>query len=189
MLNLKNFQVVQPNELLKRYLGGPLINALFLQSEDGIDWYAVQSRFQTDTVKIAYDANGIIRQTVGKSDADGSYDVSLLVPINLSVTEVDADTYPPGVTLDGSWKFNEETQVVYQDAAIASDLIYQRNLHQRDDLLTKCTAYAFAVQSGAALGNPRPGTSEALQQYADALLSVDLTLDKPDWPVFPLSEF
>lgn len=183
MLNLKKFQVAQPDELLKTHLGGPLMNAVFLQSEDGIDWYAVQSRFQTDTAKIAYDANGIIRQTVGKPDADGNYDVSLFVPINLSVAEIDADNYPPGVTLDGSWMFDGET--VYQDAAVVSDRIYQHNLQKRDDLLTKCAAYAFAVQSGAALGNSRPGASEALQQYADALLSVDLTQAEPDWPLQP----
>ncbi|MBJ3590089.1 hypothetical protein JGC56_02775 [Salmonella enterica subsp. enterica serovar Saintpaul] len=40
-------------------------------------------------------------------------------------------------------------------------------------------------QSDRQVGNPRPGASEALQQYADALLSVDLTLSEPDWPEIP----
>lgn len=188
MLNLKSFQVVQPDELLKTHLGGPLMNALFLESEDGIDWYAVQSRFQADTVKIAYDANGIIRQTVGKPDANGNYDVSLLVPINLSVAEIDADNYPAGVTLDGSWKFNEEIQVVYQDAAIASDLVYQRNLHKRDDLLAKCISYATAIQFSAARNTARTGDDDAIQalhRVADELRDVDLSAENPVWPEIP----
>lgn len=183
MLNLKNFQVTQPDEILKSHLSGPLMNALFLQSEGGVDWYAVQSRFQTNTVKIAYDAAGVIRQIVDKPDADGNYDVSLLVPINLSVAEIAVNYLPDGTDINGSWVFDGVS--VYQDSAIVSDLLYQRNLQRRDSLLTKCAAYAFAVQPGAAFSNTHSGISEVLQQYADALLNVDLTLAKPDWPEVP----
>ncbi|MFV0570230.1 MAG: tail fiber assembly protein [Citrobacter portucalensis] len=71
---------------------------------------------------------------------------------------------------------------------VADSGIHLSNLQQRDALLTTCAAYSFAIQSSAVLDKPREGDNEALlslQQYADNLRDVDLTLAEPDWPEVP----
>lgn len=56
------------------------IPAMFLKSSEGVDWYECQSHFSTKTLKIQYDDKGIIDQA--------SFDVTKLVPVNYSVSEV-----------------------------------------------------------------------------------------------------
>lgn len=66
--------------------------------------------------------------------------------------------------------------------------IHLSNLQQRDALLAKCAAYAFALHSSTELNNPRVGDGAALlalRQCADALRDVDLTQVEPDWPEPP----
>lgn len=54
--------------------------AMFLKSTEGVDWYECQSHFRPETLKIQYDDKGIIDQAC--------FDVSRLVPVNYSVSEV-----------------------------------------------------------------------------------------------------
>src|SRR5690606_10939407 len=96
--------VVQPDEQLIEQFRGAGGEALFMMSDEGEEWYSSQQLFSDDTIKIAYDADNIICSVVDRPDADGKYDVSLLVPVNLSVTEISPEDYPDGVTLDGTWK-------------------------------------------------------------------------------------
>ncbi|HCI6131750.1 TPA: hypothetical protein NPN84_003709 [Klebsiella variicola subsp. variicola] len=70
-------------------------DALYLQTEDGLDWYCHLSRFSPETLKICFDAEGIIRSA--------STDASRLCPLGLSVTEVAESEIPGGFTADGTW--------------------------------------------------------------------------------------
>ncbi|HDC4427928.1 TPA: tail fiber assembly protein [Enterobacter asburiae] len=91
MITLKNFVQYEPE--FKDFL----FNAIFLKSEDGLDWYYHMSRFQADTLKICYDSNNIIRSF--------SYQADRLFPLGLSVTEVDAEIVPDGLTNTGTWMY------------------------------------------------------------------------------------
>lgn len=188
MLNLKKFKITQPPALLKSHLSGPMGDTIFLESEEGREWYSAQSQFQKDTVKISYDADGVIRQIVNKADASGNYDVSLLVPINLSVAEIAVADSPEGMILDGTWKFDEDSQSVYQDADAVASRTLAKNTLEYNSRLRACTDLAFPLQSAVMLGVATDKQQEdlaALQQYAVDLMAVDLTANPASFPVAP----
>ncbi|ORM62216.1 tail assembly chaperone [Pantoea rodasii] len=54
---------------------------IYLRDEKDRDWYTLLKEFSSDTLKIAYDAEGIIRSA--------SLDASMLFPAGLSVSEVE----------------------------------------------------------------------------------------------------
>ncbi|HCU14138.1 phage tail fiber assembly protein [Hafnia paralvei ATCC 29927] len=74
--------------------------ALHLQSEDGQDWYDVREKLSAEKLKIAYQADGVIRQQ--------SYNAVELFPENLSVAEVSKKSIPNDFPerLDGNWIFD-----------------------------------------------------------------------------------
>lgn len=72
--------------------------ALYLQDEDGQDWYEAQKDFQEDTLKIQFNAQGIITSM--------SQDVSALWPVEQSVTEVVIADIPKGLDIHGGWVFD-----------------------------------------------------------------------------------
>ncbi|EIS9095825.1 DUF4376 domain-containing protein [Salmonella enterica] len=74
---------------------------IYLRDDNGNDWYESQSLFQEDTWKIAYDADGVI--------CSCSQDVSMLYPINMSVTEV--EKLPAKFEVDLTWRFDGENIV------------------------------------------------------------------------------
>ncbi|WP_170865721.1 tail fiber assembly protein [Serratia plymuthica] len=92
MKNLKNLKQYTPNE--------PAFGkaVAYLHDEDGNDWYDHQKEFAAGTLKVAYDAEGIIWAV--------SRDVSMLWPINLSVVEVSEKSAPSGLSDTGEWVFN-----------------------------------------------------------------------------------
>ncbi|EDJ9870710.1 phage tail protein [Salmonella enterica] len=76
---------------------------MFLFSEDGQEWYECQKQFAPDTIKIAYDADGIIRSL--------SRDVSALWPDGLSVAEVPDTTANRQADTSGRWGFDGTTVI------------------------------------------------------------------------------
>ena len=93
-LTLKNLTIYTPEYY------DLMIQAIYLQTEDGLDWYLHLNRFQPDTLKICFDEKGVIR----------SYhtDASRLYPLNLSVTEVNTTDVPDGLNITGDWMWNGE---------------------------------------------------------------------------------
>lgn len=189
MQNIKNFKLKKPTKKqLAKYAtsSGDVIQ--FLISEDGQDWYDCQAQFADDTVKIMYDADGIIRSVVDKPvpQRGNIYAVSMFFPLDMSVAEMAVTDYPKGVTLDGTWKFDGET--VYRDASIVDVQQQASNASQYNRLLVKAVTAIVAIQSSAAAGNPREGDAQnllALQQYVDQLRDVDVTAVNPAWPAQP----
>ncbi|HGC1897016.1 tail fiber assembly protein [Escherichia coli] len=127
MQNLKSFKLVKPKTKLLKLSESDGQNVLYLQSEDGLDWYECQSLYRDDTVKIMYDKENIIRSVVDRPvpERGNTYSVSMFFPIDMSVTEVELSTYPSELTLDGSWKFVDGD--VYQDELIVNERIYKEN--------------------------------------------------------------
>ncbi|EIC0887635.1 DUF4376 domain-containing protein [Salmonella enterica subsp. enterica serovar Mikawasima] len=95
--NIKNFIPGAPKtpeqlELANKH------GALFLFSGDGQEWYESQKQFAPDTIKFAYDADGVIRSI--------SRDVSALWPVGLSVAEIPDTTANRRADISGRWGFD-----------------------------------------------------------------------------------
>ncbi|MDR3432550.1 MAG: tail fiber assembly protein [Rouxiella aceris] len=95
MQNIKNFKLTKPVTPEQKAIAeqGP---AAFLISEDGRDWYTSQKDFKADTLKFAYNAQGVITAI--------SHDVSGLWPVDMSVAET--DSAPEGVNNRGLWVYD-----------------------------------------------------------------------------------
>ncbi|EPL4334055.1 TPA: tail fiber assembly protein [Citrobacter freundii] len=82
------------NDIDNRIFGG----IQFLQSADGEDWYLTQNEFSTDTVKIQYNAMGIVTAI--------TTDISGLWPFDCSVVEFSASSIPENAQADGKWQYS-----------------------------------------------------------------------------------
>ncbi|EIE5970184.1 DUF4376 domain-containing protein [Salmonella enterica] len=98
MMLLKNINPGSPKtpeqaELAKKH------KIIFLFSEDGQDWYECQKLFSPDTIKVAYDGQGVIRCI--------SKDVSTINPNGFSVAEVPDTTANRRADISGRWGFDD----------------------------------------------------------------------------------
>ncbi|HHX0203306.1 TPA: tail fiber assembly protein [Escherichia coli] len=98
MMHLKNIKAGNPKtpeqyELTKRFA------IKWLYSEDEKNWYEEQKHFQSDTLKIAYDAQGVIRCV--------SQDVSAINPEGVSVVELPDITANRRADISGNWMFKD----------------------------------------------------------------------------------
>ncbi|HGK5379320.1 TPA: DUF4376 domain-containing protein [Salmonella enterica subsp. enterica serovar Birkenhead] len=97
MQNIKNFTLDNP-KTAKQLAQANRHRVMFLFSEGGQEWYECQKQFAPDTIKLAYDADGIIRSL--------SLDVSALWPDGLSVAEVPDTTANRRADISGRWGFD-----------------------------------------------------------------------------------
>lgn len=102
MQNIKNFTRGNP-KTAEQLAQANRHRVMFLFSEDGQEWYECQKQFAPDTIKIAYDADGIIRSL--------SRDVSALWPDGLSVAEVPDTTANRRADISGRWGFDGTTVI------------------------------------------------------------------------------
>ncbi|ELS4260382.1 tail fiber assembly protein [Salmonella enterica] len=190
MQNIKNFQLVTPSdEILQEYKNPEGQIPLFLQSEDGQDWYKCQRLFADDTVKVMYDKDGVIRSVVNTPipERGDIYAVSMFWPVGMSVAEIAIDEYPTNCSIDGTWKF--DGKCIYQDTAIVDANTLAVNTALRDKYALNATLAISAIQCSAEVGNPRINDADnllSLQQYLDQLRDADLTV-APDAPPITLS--
>lgn len=184
MQKFKNFQRYKPDEnsaVFKKF--GTYTN-LFLKDESGNDWYEVQKLFAPDTLKIAYiEENGLVKM-VGR-DAD------MLVPIGLSVTEVDASilqTVDKDKLVQGEW--------AYRDGKIQPRIYTHAELEQKatwekDNLLDKAARVIAPLQDAVDLDIATEAEKSALlvwKKYRVLLNRVDIsTAPDIDWPEPPES--
>lgn len=82
---------------------------LFLFDENGNEWYESQKLFSENTLKIAYDSNGVIRSI--------SKDVSMLWPNGLSVAEVSIDEKTDLIDISGGWRY-ENGEVIKNESSL-----------------------------------------------------------------------
>ena len=73
-------------------------STLFLKDDQGRDWYESQKEFQSNTLKIVFNSNGVI--------VSMSKDVSSLWPLGNSVAEVAAADVPDGIDISGNWMYD-----------------------------------------------------------------------------------
>lgn len=185
MLNIKNFREVEPTtEQMMRYENQGNGELLFLSSEDGQDWYECQALFADNTIKIMYDAQGIIRSMVTEPvpQRGNVLPVSMFWPVDCSVAEVNA--IPEGCDISGAWRYTDSGEIVRHhdfDLKLAEKVLLNRQ-NQADTVISPL---ARAVKYGMATDEEKT-TLEAWERYS-VLLSRVVTSAAPDvvWPELP----
>lgn len=172
MITLKNFVQYEPE--FKNFL----FNAIFLQSDEGLDWYYHMSRFQADTLKICYDKNNIIRSF--------SNQVDRLFPLGMSVSEVDQTDVPEGLNIHGEWVWNG-TKIIPRQ--LTREELIQQAETRRGELLAEASDVIAPLQDASDLGIAADEEAAMLllwKRYRVMLNRLDLsTLPDIHWPERP----
>ena len=200
-MNIKNFKLVnspakQNSPDNQKLLGDAPSGALFLESEDGVDWYIAQKLFADDTVKIQYDSSGVIVAVVDKPlpQRGNTYAASALWPVNCSVAEMSVEDYP-AITPDGTWKYDAEAQTVYQDTDLIADNSLARNTRLRGQYAATAALNIATLQAGIASDRSVEGDSDALTAWQGylcdlrAMTTDDLQQSPAEFPTAPVSIF
>lgn len=172
MINLKNFQPYTPEE-------PPFAGAMYLKAATGEDWYDCQKSFADDTLKIAYNDDGVI--------VSASKDVSAMFPSGLSVAEVDASTATDlGTLINGGWTYEDGkiTAVVLTQAQLVAAAVAQKAL-----LMSQCTDKIAPLQDAVDLDiatDDEKAQLAAWKKYRVLLNRIDTSsgLDIK-WPITP----
>lgn len=172
MINLKNFQPYTPEE-------PPFAGAMYLKAETGEDWYDCQKTFAEDTLKIAYNGDGVI--------VSASKDVSAMFPSGLSVAEVDATTVTDlDALISGGWAYADGkiTAVVPTHAQLVATASAQKTL-----LMSQCTDKIAPLQDAVDLEiatDDEKAQLTAWKNYRALLNRVDTsTVPSVSWPAMP----
>ena len=176
MQHLKNIKKYTPNDensqlLIKEH------NVEFYVSEDGQDWYKSQANFLPDTLKVAYDKDGVIRSI--------SRDVSSIYPRDLSVVELPATKANLRVSLGDDWYYKDgKLQQIRDYSSIAAQ--------ERDNRITEVTSrinWLAAAQEDGDISAEEEAELTALRAKRSALRRLDLSritdrksLDAIQWP-------
>lgn len=166
MMMLKNFSQYEPE--YKQVL----FDAVFLESEDGLDWYYHMSRFQSDTLKVCFDKNNIIRSF--------SYQVDKLFPLGMSVSEVNKSDVPEGLNINGEWMFFEGGIIPvpfdYIKEAEKKRTDLMKGVSEQIDLLV-------SAEDDGDITDEEKSILARLREYRSALRRLDLS-KAPDvqWP-------
>lgn len=172
MITLKNFVQYEPE--FKDFL----FNAIFLQSDEGLDWYYHMSRFQADTLKICYDKINIIRSF--------SNQVDRLFPLGMSVSEVDQTDVPEGLNIHGEWVWNG-TKIIPRQ--LTREELIQQAETRRGELLAEASDVIAPLQDASDLGIAADEEAAMLllwKRYRVMLNRLDLsTLPDIQWPERP----
>lgn len=170
MITFKNFSQYEPEY--------KLFDAIYLQSEDGLDWFYHRTRFKPDTLKICYDENGVIRMYSSQAD--------ILFPLGLSVTEVKPDKVPGNLNNHGEW--------LYKNGAIIPNaaMLTQRTISQKQQYLDDASRVIAPLQDAVDLGKATKEEEALLlawREYRVLLMRVDTSL-APDieWPELPVGK-
>ncbi len=172
MQHIKNLKRYMPEEL---FLGE---NVIYLQDDNGIDWYAAQKLFSPDTVKLAYDESGIICAI--------NSDVSMLWPIGLSVIELTPTKLPKRCLANGEWVFDGKkvSQRIY-----SAEEMMARAEARKNELLASAGKAVAPLQDAVDLGMAME--EEIVQLKLWKTYRVQLSRINPqnapdiDWPVAP----
>lgn len=175
MQNIKNFKRYHPDAFDKKWLEHA-VAVIFLISEDGQDWYECQKSFQPDTMKVEYEANGVIRSM--------GYDISGFCPDGCSIAEV--SEWPDEAAPNRKWCFidGEIVPRVY-----TPDELREQATHKRDYLLEQAVKIIAPLQDAVDLDMATDAEKASLlawKKYRVLLNRVDIGTT-PDivWPKAP----
>ncbi|AZT76390.1 TPA: tail fiber assembly protein [Salmonella enterica subsp. enterica serovar Solt] len=177
MMHLKNISVGNPKTMAQFQLT-KRSGVIWLFSEDGKNWYEEQKNFAADTLKIAYDKNGVI--------VNISKDVSTINPSGLSVVELPNITANRRADIYGGWVFDGEKVIkrVYTSEELRQQAEVKK-LKLLEEAETVIKPLSRAVKMGIATDEERQRL-EVWEEYSVMVNRVDTS--KPDWPDRPASQ-
>ncbi|HBV7431468.1 TPA: tail fiber assembly protein [Citrobacter freundii] len=182
MQNIRNFRLVDMPKNREKTPGEINIGSLFLESEDGLDWYECQAFYSDDTAKIMYDGSGIIWGVVNKPvpQRNNTYAVSMLWPVNMSVAELDVALCPDDCLGDGTWRYIDgKIEKIPTDYIAIAESKKSRLMNEANAVIAPLER---AVKLGIATSN-EIAELEAWERYSVMVNRVDTT--KPEWPEVP----
>ncbi|MDJ4950471.1 tail fiber assembly protein [Salmonella enterica] len=176
MMHLKNISAGNPKTMAQFQLT-KRSGVIWLYSEDEKNWYEEQKNFAADTLKIAYDQNGVI--------VNISQDVSTINPTGLSVVELPNITANRRADIYGGWVFDGEKIIkrVYTSEELRQQAEVKK-LKLLEEAETVITPLARAVKRGIATDEEQKRL-EVWELYSVLVNRVDTS--KPDWPQKPNS--
>lgn len=147
-------------------------SVLFLNDENGTDWYFYQKRFQDDTWKVVIDDQGRVFSL--------SKDCSSLFPQNLKVVEI--EDLPSGFNIKEPWFINLDTLEVYRDEKYMAE----EKLRKLTDDATRTMQPLIQAEEDGDLTDDESEKLRALRQYRTELRRLDVS-NAPDiqWPSMP----
>lgn len=169
MMNLKHFRPYTPEKAAYQ-------NALYLRAESGEDWYECQADFAEDTIKIAYQTDGVI--------VSACRDVSAMFPTGLSVAELAANDIPEAADLiGGGWAFKDSgiVAVVPTNEQQVANVVVQKNR-----LMSQCNDTIATLQDAVDFEMATDEEKASLlewKKYRVLLMRVDTS--NPQWPEMP----
>ena len=167
MKTMKSLQAYTPDEE-NAFLGDSVI---YLKCSDGNDWYLSQKDFQPDTMKIAFNDDGVICAM--------STDISRLWPVGLSVTEMNASEFPDGAEPDGTWILDGSK--IYPDAvAIAT----RTKLNLLSNANQKISPLQDLLDIEEASDSDKAKLTE-WKKYRVLLNKIDVAVQDITWPEIP----
>lgn len=183
--HIKNFRIVDAPLNRQPTKQEVDIGVIFLASEDGQDWYECQALFSDNTVKIMYDAEGIIRALVDKPvpQRGDIYAVSMLWPVDMSVIEISVNDYPPDCQADGNWRYAEgNIEKIPTDYVAVAET-------KKSQLMAEANIAIAPLERAVKLNmatNEESRRLDAWELYSVLLNRVDTsTAPDIDWPVKP----
>ncbi|MBJ2869323.1 tail fiber assembly protein [Salmonella enterica subsp. enterica serovar Derby] len=174
MMHLKNISAGNPKTMAQFQLT-KRSGVIWLYSEDGKNWYEQQKNFAEDTLKIAYDQNGVI--------VNISKDVSTINPTGLSVVELPNITANRRADIYGGWVFDGEKVIkrVYTSEELRQQAeVKKLKLLEEAEVVIK--PLSRAVKMGIATDEERKRL-EAWELYSVMVNRVDAA--SPDWREVP----
>lgn len=176
MTDLKNFKPGKPvtaDDITqwKKY------GQTFLFDDNGNEWYASQHLFSADTLKIAYDQQGIICSL--------STDVSALWPYHLSVAEIAHDDQSRQIDNSGLWKYAEGKVI-----KLSPDDDLTSSEDKKEALIEEAVSKIMPGMVRLLLKKELPAEESDLLEkqvkYLDQINRLDLKAENPSvWPEWP----
>ena len=155
------------------------ISIMVFTDEDGNDWYESQREFSATSLKFMFDEKGNI--------VAASWDVSMLAPEDLSVSEVrkasvPADFFEPGKR----WVFDGKKIIPF---TFSQEELQQQARDQRDRLLSEAREKIVVPQTklmaGRTLTETQLNELNAWLDYIDELEAADISAFPVSFPEAP----
>lgn len=180
MLHLKKFIKYVPapsesNELLFNFIEKNNISIVFYRDECGRDWYEALPSFDRDTIKVAYDKTGVVR--------DFNKDASAIVPDGLSVMEINGAELPTDFDRLGNWVVDNGDIVPCPIDYVGKAII------KKSEFLKSANENIEIIQDAKLLGMVTDAEEQALVKWREfrILISRIDVNDAPEivWPTAP----
>jgi len=155
------------------------ISIMVFTDEDGNDWYESQGEFSATSLKFMFDEKGNI--------VAASWDVSMLAPENLSVSEIRKASVPVDFFEPGKrWVFDGKKIIPF---TYSQEELQQQARDQRDRLLSEAREKIVVPQTklmaGRTLTETQLNELNAWLDYIDELEAVDISALPVSFPEAP----